>query len=463
MENNIFFQNLNWYPDMTTEELKLRLLQMRRRESRELLLVPAPERPDGSNDYVAFLLSKYYTEELGKLPCISHVTEADGFHCLHIAYFRLRHFFSICLRWSNGVPPAIRSEVDEEAENMMSKARVPQADPIKTFLDSNTPAKLEAQLSEKLIGQPALSKAVADFLYYHALRQLHPELPQRPLMISGPSGSGKTEIWRVAKELYGDVFPIRIIDGSNMSCEGWAGNYKIDTFMEPAYANGGILVVDEFDKLTKPRFSSANQNVALDMQAEFLKLIEGEYQLTKDKKATGLTSKKMGFVLVGAFESLTRKKLAGTTTKAVAPIGFAAAKVAPPKQEEEKIPQLTDDDFIRYGMMPELVGRIAAKCTTNALTDQIYVDIIRAPSSRVSTLIKVLSDYGAKLEDVISDEEILKLVATSQANQTGVRWVVSQVESRILASIYQDGLHTTKEMPTFDELFATDEDWPISA
>ena len=54
--------------------------------------------------------------------------------------------------------------------------------------------QMEQALNEQVIGQPALTKAVADFLYYHALRQLHPELPQRPLLIAGPSGSGKTEV-----------------------------------------------------------------------------------------------------------------------------------------------------------------------------------------------------------------------------------------------------------------------------
>lgn len=64
---------------------------------------------------------------------------------------------------------------------------------------------MEQELNKRIFGQPELTKAVADFLYYHALRQLHPELPQRPLLISGPSGSGKTEVWRVASRLYSDT------------------------------------------------------------------------------------------------------------------------------------------------------------------------------------------------------------------------------------------------------------------
>lgn len=436
MENMIGFDNFNWYPTITEEMLEKLLKQIGSEDRRELLIVPLPDGFGGFDGFGALILSKYYTEEMSKIPGVQKVTASHGFHCLHISELRLRPFFSACVRWSHGTSPVRRSEASE-------LTYTPSIDPIVNFLDSTTPAKLEAQLSERLIGQEALTKAVADFLYYHALRQLHPQLPQRPLLISGPSGSGKTEVWRVAKTLYGHLFPIRIIDGSNMSCEGWAGNYKIDTYIDPTMAKGGILVVDEFDKLTRPRYSSANSNVSLDMQAEFLKLVEGEYQLTKDKKATGLTSKQMGFVLVGAFESLTRKKLAGAK-KTVAPIGFCTASKGE-TEADDAIPQLTDDDFIGYGIMPELVGRIAAKCTTNALTDQTYIDIVRAPNSRISVLTNILSSYGAKLEDAVTDADILQLVATSQANQTGVRWVVSQIENRLLASIHQHGLHTSKE------------------
>lgn len=158
------------------------------------------------------------------------------------------------------------------------------------FLESKSPAQIERELNGEIIGQPGLTKAVADFLYYHALRQIHPELPQRPMLISGPSGSGKTEVWRAARQLYGSTFLIKVIDGSCISCEGWTGNYKIDTFMDASMVNGGILVVDEFDKLTKPRHAASGDNVSLDIQAEFLKLIEGEYQVTQRKKQTNMTS-----------------------------------------------------------------------------------------------------------------------------------------------------------------------------
>ena len=75
----------------------------------------------------------------------------------------------------------------------------------KNFLKQYTPLKLEEKLNAYVIGQPELVKAVADFLYYHTLRQVYPRLPIRNLLIAGSSGSGKTEVFRRVKELFGHI------------------------------------------------------------------------------------------------------------------------------------------------------------------------------------------------------------------------------------------------------------------
>lgn len=228
-----------------------------------------------------------------------------------------------------------------------------------------------------------------------------------------------------------------------MSCEGWSGNYKIDTYVDQQMAQGGILVVDEFDKLTRPKVSSGGSNVSMDMQAEFLKLIEGEYQITEKRKPTPYTSKKMGFVMVGAFESLRQEK-EEPQEKKVASIGFCS-EIPESTQKMPKSNTLTDEDFIAYGIMPEIVGRIAQRCTTNPLSDRAYMDIIRGPHSRVALLESVLLSYGAQVSDVICDEELQTLVATSKSNRTGVRWVSAQVENRLLSAIHEKGLFQVQE------------------
>lgn len=441
MEGIIQIKSLRWHPQATEQQLEQWKAELIEKDSGALLVLPDPADP---TQYLGILLEKYYTESLSANMGVRGINKEDPFVILNISGLAVRGFVSAIMRKLRPYcPPPILEDREEDRLQPLKEAtqrvreepsRRDDAEPVTRFLQTQTPAGIQRQLQEYVIGQPELTRAVADFLYYHGLRQLHPNLPQRPLMISGPSGCGKTEVWRVARRLYGELFPIRIIDGSSLSCEGWSGNYKLDTYIDAAIVGGGILVVDEFDKLTKPKHSSSGDNVSLDMQAEFLKLIEGDYRVTEKRKQTAMTSEKMGFVMVGAFESLRAKKQ-GQAELQPKPIGFCAQS-APRKREE----QLTDEDFIAYGILPEIVGRIAVKCQARYLTDSAYLDIVRGPHSRVGQLSSVLQSYGVAVADVISTQALAELISVSKANHTGVRWVSAQVESRLLEAIFQQGV-----------------------
>lgn len=437
MENAIRIESVTWY-ERIAEEQRAQLLQTLRSEDRgAVILLPDPA---DSNLYWGVLLTKYYTSELSACAGVRETKMEDGFCKLIMSAIAVRIFINSLLRRIRSAGSARDSS---KMENLMAAADSTPKEPQRgvvcmenalTFLQSWSPARIQQKLDEYVIGQPELTRAVADFLYYHALRQLHPDLPQRPLLISGPSGSGKTEVWRVVRQLYGHLFHVRIMDGSSLSCEGWSGNYKLNTYIDASMVNGGILVVDEFDKLTKPRHSSRGDNVSLDIQSEFLKLMEGEYCVTEQRKQTNMTSRKMGFVMVGAFESLRAEKQ-GHQLRQQKSIGFCTQQATLPVGEE-----LTDDDFIAYGILPEIVGRIAVKCMSHPLPDSAYLDILHGPHSRVTQLTQVLGTYGIGVSDVISKEALLELVSSSKSNHTGVRWVSAQVESRLLEAIYDQGL-----------------------
>jgi len=446
MEETIRIQSLRWHPQATEQQLEQWKAELLEKDCGTLLVLPDPADP---SQYLGILLEKYYTEPLSSTTGVRGTSREAPFVILNISGLVVRGFVSAIMRKLRPYCPAPAPNGQEE-DRFLPLQQVPrrsrdalpsrsEAEPVIRFLQTQTPAAIQRQLQEYVIGQPELTRAVADFLYYHGLRQLHPHLPQRPLLISGPSGSGKTEVWRVARRLYGQLFPIRIIDGSNLSCEGWSGNYKLDTYMDAAIVSGGILVVDEFDKLTKPRHASSGDNVSLDMQAEFLKLIEGDYQVTEKRKQTPMTSEKMGFVMVGAFESLRAKKHSQAEPQPK-PIGFCAQSV--PRKREES---LTDEDFIAYGILPEIVGRIAVKCQARYLSDSAYLDIVRGPHSRVAQLSAVLQSYGVAVADVISTQALSELIAASKANHTGVRWVSAQVESRLLEAIFEQGVRMPQD------------------
>lgn len=312
-----------------------------------------------------------------------------------------------------------------------------------SFLRDYTPAMIEEKLNERIVGQEELTKSVADFLYYHALRFLHPELPNRPMIIYGPSGSGKTEVWRVAKKLFGHTFYISIVDGAQITCEGWTGNVKLANLIDDEIAAGGILVIDEFDKLAQPRHNSAGDNVAESMQSELLKFLEGEYELDKNTRSTSLFpssfSRKIstslsGAVMVGAFESLREKKSKQNSNT----IGFGIRSEN--DSIDDSLVRLTDEDFIDFGIMPEIVGRIAIKCPAKYLSDDDYIEILKNPYSRVSTIAKVLKFYAINPNEAVTENEIRELIKTSKSNKTGVRWVSAQVESKMLDMLRQADL-----------------------
>lgn len=443
MNEKLLIQGIRWMPTVTTDEINTLRKKMLEEDSKELFLMTYANDP---TLIVGMVLRKYDTPALSLAPCIREKEEMGDFcfFCFRrtgLTSF-MRHISRCFFPSVPRNPEDFYAEADQPAEKPLPHfpTQTPGTkpyNPFLAFLQSKTPALIEEALNQRVIGQPELTKAVADFLYYHALRQLHPQLPQRPLLVAGPSGSGKTEVWRAATDLYGHIFPIRIIDGSNISGEGWSGNYKIDTYLDERITNGGILVIDEFDKLVTPKHTSSGDNVSMNMQAEFLKLVEGEYQVSKQKALTGMTSKKMGFAMLGAFEELweRRKK---QRTKQTGSIGFCSQSTTPTEGPADTA--LTDEDFIRFGMMPELLGRIAVKCATKALDAKTYLDILRGPHSRVALIEQVLEQYGIHIQNVISDEEILNLVETSRNNRTGVRWVSAQVENRLLDAIRQKGL-----------------------
>lgn len=307
------------------------------------------------------------------------------------------------------------------------------------FLSKYTVSSIENELSEYIIGQPNLIKHAAMYLYYHVLRQVETDLPPRPLLISGPSGSGKTEVWRTIRKLYSDYIDIEIIDGSTITQEGWSGNRKLSSYLMSTQ-DGAILIIDEFDKLATPNHSSHGDNVAQRIQYEFLKILEGEYYtkdlksknkkepldiislLSDDNSEKDVDVKTLGIVLVGAFEGIRENK------ENVNNIGFLKNVV----DTYEHLVDITDEDLIDFGVVPELVGRLSDRCTTNKLTPEDYVNIIKNKHSKVTILSDKLYELGLCVDDIINDDMISKLASSSEVEKLGVRWVSTQIENKLL-------------------------------
>lgn len=340
----------------------------------------------------------------------------------------------------------IKKNVEKKMENRSGytdrsdpkKAKQLKQTVFEKFLHSHTPASIAKELEQYVIGQPELCAATGSFLYYHIMRQVMPELSIRPMLVAGPSGCGKTEVWRVAHKLYGKLVQICIVDSSHITQDGWSGSCKLTDIIS-SVKNGSILVFDEFDKLCAPSFSAHGVNVAAEIQAEFLKLFEGELN------ADGFNSATAGYVVCGAFESLRKEK----RKSKISAIGFAARSETSGERVGNKNSfLLSEEDYIRFGMLTELVGRISSKVEINELDVNEMVQIARNKHSRVSVLLKNLSNGGMKM--TLLDDQIKAAAERSQKLATGARGMLAMLEDEILSGIFETGIGN-KNMSQSDE------------
>ena len=337
----------------------------------------------------------------------------------------------------------------EEQKRILKEMEEEKKGKITKFLKEYPPSRIEAELNEYIIDQPNLTKAVSDFLYYQALRYKFPDLPSRPLLICGPSGSGKTEVWRVAKKLYKEYFNIGIYDVSNLTSNGWAGSHKLSDHITP-YTSNSILVFDEADKLFSPRYSIGDVNTSADIQAEFLKVVEDNEYVVKSKDVEFVV-KNLGIAFLGAFESVRKEKMQpiGQT------IGFGSQ---PPEQTIYQ--GITESDLLSFGVISELVGRIATICNTKPITREQCLGIILNSKSRLTVITELLAEHGIDAWKELPEERILQIIEKSDFETFGVRGVLSKIETIMLDSIHENGLVQTPENAS-EKSEASDNEIPL--
>lgn len=338
----------------------------------------------------------------------------------------------------------------EEQKRILKEMEEEKKGKITKFLKEYPPSRIEAELNEYIIDQPELTKAVADFLYYQALRYKFPELPSRPMLIAGPSGSGKTEVWRVAKKLYSQFFNFTVISACSITSDGWAGSNKLSFYLTP-HASDSILIFDEADKLFSPRYSIGGVNTSADVQAEFLKFIEENEYTVRGKNEVEYILKNLGVVFVGAFERIREAK----TQPVGQSIGFGSQKSEQPIYQGIKT-----DDLLEFGVISELVGRIATICNTKPIIREQCLNIILNSKSRLTVITELLAKHGIDAWKELPEERILQIIEESDFETFGFRGVLSKIETIMLNSIHENGLVQTPENAS-EKSEASDNEIPL--
>ena len=304
-----------------------------------------------------------------------------------------------------------------------------------------TPSKIKTHLDQYIIGQEDAKKTISVGVYNHYKRLLHKEqsysddveLKKSNILLVGPTGSGKTYMAQsLAKFLN---VPFAIADATSLTQAGYVGD-DVESMLAALLQNAnmdinacqkGIIYIDEIDKIAR---KGENTSITRDVSGEgvqqaMLKIIEGTTvrvpvnggRKHPQAQTVNIDTTDILFILGGAFEGLDEQM--NETEKA---IGFNA--VANTSAQNATI---LPKDLVKYGMMPEFVGRTPIITRLQGLTETDLCNILTKPKNAIIKQYEVLFQMdNVKLH--FTDDALLKIARTAINQETGARGLRSIIE-----------------------------------